>query len=104
MNSLVNAASAAPKNRPFGDDRVTLDLQVQAMEAVLDIVTTLGRVGAEIVAIRAIGNNVRVTFDARNLVAKRLPSLLETIIGVKTVCVADDAELCEQAAANELVD
>lgn len=90
MNLLEDAVTTPPFDSTCFDQRVALDIKIRNMDAVLDIVTTLGRVGAKIVAISALGFRVHVTFDARELVARRLPSLLATIVPVQEVSVLKD--------------
>lgn len=89
MNLLEDAVTTPPFDSTCFDERITLDISIQNMDAILDIVTTLGRVGAKIVAISALGLRVHVTFDARELVARRLPSLLATIVPVQEVTVLE---------------
>lgn len=90
MNLIEDAVTTPSFDSTCFDQRVTLDIKIRNMDAVLDIVTTLGRVGAEIVAISALRFRVQVTFDARELVARRLPSLLATIVPVQEVTVLKD--------------
>lgn len=92
MIPLENAPTMATEEQLRFDVRTSLDVNVQTMEAILDIMTTLGRVGAKIVAINASGVRVRIVYDASAFVARRLPSLLETIIQVEAVKILERAE------------
>lgn len=95
MNSLETKNTAHPHAQHDFDDAITLEMQVQDMNAVLDIMVTLGRVGAEVVSMRAESSRVCVTYRASEFVSRRLPSLLRTLVPVLDVTAIKGIARCE---------
>lgn len=62
-----------------------LKLQLQSMNALLDILTTVSRLGASVVSVDARGNEVDLTAAGREYVIRRLPSLLDGLVMVTEV-------------------
>lgn len=97
MNPLATCQMASPSqspkpkstSTPARPNASTLDVRISTMDAVLDVVTTLGRVGASIVTLRAELGRVEVTFVANDLVTRRLPSLMQTIVPVTDVTIVE---------------
>jgi len=88
MNTTANRLDRDPGAPIIADPpQETLNIGLQNMDAVADVVTTLGRVNASIINMRAERCLVRLTYSATEPVARRLPSLLRSIVPVTSVAV-----------------
>jgi hypothetical protein len=90
MNLLEETPDTRPVEPCCCDDAITLDIDVQNMDAVVDVVITLSRVGANLVSLQADSGRVRVTFHATEFISRRLPSLLKALVPVLDVTRIED--------------
>ncbi|MGI9473772.1 MAG: hypothetical protein ACR2NZ_19680 [Rubripirellula sp.] len=65
-----------------GFQRVTLRLELHSLDVLMDVMTTVARVGAQIETVVAEGQRMVIGYVARNAVAQRLPGLLQELIYV----------------------
>ncbi len=90
MNLLEETQDTRSSDPFCYEDATTLDVDIQSMDAVVDVVITLSRVGASLVSLQADSGRVRVTFHATEFISRRLPSLLQSLVQVLDVTRIDD--------------
>lgn len=74
-----------------GRMRRKMQVRLQAMTALMDVLTTITRVGAEIESVVAANSRVELVVVARDQVALRLPKLIDQLVTVIEVREADDS-------------
>ena len=68
---------------------ISLRVEMQSMSTLMDVLTTVSRVGATIDSVTAADNALSIAVIAREPVGRRLPALIQQLIGV--IAVAEDS-------------
>ena len=83
------------------DRRIDMQILMQATHSLMDVLTTISRVGGRLESVNASQANARLVVVAREPVAARLPRLIDQLIGVLEV--TERTGTTEHSAAEAMI-
>lgn len=82
---IGNDGASFENLRECHDGRISLRVQLQTMDSLMDVLVTVSRVGASIESVAAANDQLELVALAREPIARRLPRLIEQVITVIAV-------------------